>query len=366
MKWVRAVLHWVWRAIANCTWWLLAIWTILAAFYTAPGPAWTSYVLPVVIAGLFVFAQRERFRLIHWFKTAWPEKRFSTLAIAASAMYAVYYFGFIRPDNSQVWALEQDRKPRITFDGDLVHVKNVRNFTWRTENDFDMGWYERTYDLRKLDSMHYVVASFAHWEAVAHVFVCFGFSDGQHVAISVEGHRLKGRPYGVLSSMFRQFQLIYIVGDERDVVGLRGAIWKDPVFFYPARTTQERKRAIFVDMMKRAHSLEEDPEFYHLIFNNCMNNILYHLRRLGGRPLPSDLQMLLTGLSDRVAHRLGYIDTELPFEEARRAFRVDKWMQRTALDEDFSQRLLERVQQQEAEATAKLEDRRSPSDRQSD
>jgi hypothetical protein len=63
-----------------------------------------------------------------------------------------------------------------------------------------------------------------HWEAVAHVFVSFGFSDGQHVAISVEGHRLKGRPCGVISSMFRQFQLIYIIGDERDVVGLRGAI----------------------------------------------------------------------------------------------------------------------------------------------
>jgi hypothetical protein len=90
----------------------------------------------------------------------------------------------------------------------------------------------------------------------------------------VEGHRLKGRPYGVISSMFRQFQnrrtrgpllpngpstqLIYIIGDERDVVGLRGAIWEDPVYFYSARTTQEGKRAILVDMMKHAHSLEED------------------------------------------------------------------------------------------------------------
>jgi hypothetical protein len=123
--------------------------------------------------------------------------------------------------------------------------------------------------------------------------------------------------------MFRQFQLIYIIGDERDVVGLRGAIWQDPVYFYPARTTQERKQAIFVDMMERAHSLEEHPEFYHLLLNNCMNNITYHLRRLGGRPLPHDLQVLLTGMSDRVAHRLGYLDTDLPFETARQAFRVD-------------------------------------------
>jgi hypothetical protein len=110
-------------------------------------------------------------------------------------------------------------------------------------------------------------------------------------------------------------------------------------------------------MMKRTHLLEEDPEFYHLIFNNCMNNILYYLHRFGGRPLPRDLQVLLTGISDRVAYRLGYIDTDLPFEKARQAFRVDRWMQQRTLDADFSRRLLESVQQQEAEAKAELMNR---------
>lgn len=358
MKWVRVILYWIWRFFAFCIWWSLGAWTALAAFYTAPGPAWLSYVLAIVFFAIYVLAQRERTQFVSWAAASWREKRFSTLAVSITALYAVYYVGFVRPDNSQVWSLEQDRKPVVTIDGDTVQVKNVRNFTWRTEDDCDIGWYERTYDLSKLNSMHYVVASMPHWEAVAHVFVCFGFSDGQHVAISVEGHRLKGRSYGIVSSMFRQFQLIYIIGDERDVVGLRGAVWKVPVYFYPARTTQERKRAIFVDMMERAHSLEEEPEFYHLILNNCMNNILHHLRRLGGRPLPSDLQVLLTGISDRVAYRLGYIDTDLPFDQARQAFRVDQWMQHTPLDEGFSQRLLERVRQQEAESKTELANRK--------
>ena len=77
------------------------------------------------------------------------------------------------------------------------------------------------------------------------------------------------------------------------------------------------------------------------------------MRRLGGRPLPHDLQVLLTGLSDRVAHRLGYIDTDLPFEEARRAFRIDGWMQNTPLDAGASpRRLRETIQKQEAAAKA--------------
>jgi hypothetical protein len=202
--------------------------------------------------------------------------------------------------------------------------------------------------------MYYVVASMPKWEGVAHVFVCFGFSDGQAVAVSVEGRREEGRPYRLIPSMFRQFQMIYVIGDERDVVGLRGAIWKKPVYFYPVRSTPERKRAIFLDMMERAHSLEEHPEFYHLIFNNCMNNITYHLRRLGGRDVPSDLQVLLTGFSDRVAFYMGFIDTELPFQEARDAFRVDPWMQTVPLDENFSRGLRETIQRQEAEAKARL------------
>lgn len=199
--------------------------------------------------------------------------------------------------------------------------------------------------------MYYVVAPMSdRVRLVAHVFVCFGFSDGQHVAVSVEGRRVEGRPYRVIPSMFRQYQLIYIVGEERDVVGLRGAIWKTRVYFYPARTTVERQRAIFLDMMKRADSLEHHPEFYHLITNNCMNNITAHLRRLGGRPLPHDLTLLLTGLSDRVAYNLGYIDTELPFEKAREAHRIDDWMQNTPLDEEFSTRLRDHLALRSAEA----------------
>jgi hypothetical protein len=118
-------------------------------------------------------------------------------------------------------------------------------------------------------------------------------------------------------------------------------------------------RAVFVDMMQRAHDMEENPEFYHLITNNCMNNITNHLRYLGCRPLPHDVQLLLTGLSDRVAHRLGYIYTDLPFEKARQAFRVEQWMQSTTLDEGFSQRLRAQFDRQVAEQSGDAPDSQS-------
>lgn len=348
MNFIRKLLWKAWRVLAVVLWWGLALWTSLAIFFTAPMPWWLATLLAVTVFGLYLGAAREPVQLLNWHKTPWPEKRRSTAALVVSGLFAIWYFGFVVPDPNQEWAPEQALQPVVSIDGDKVHVSHVRNFTWHTASEFTPGFYDRTYDLNKLNSMYYVVASMPKWEAVAHVFVCFGFSDGQHVAVSVEGRRRKGIPYRVIPSLFRQYQMIYIIGDERDVVGLRGAVWKDPVFFYPANTTNERKRAIFVDMMKRADSLEDHPEFYNLFFNNCMNNITYHLRRLGGRPLPHDLRLLLTGLSDRVAHRLGYIDTDLPFEKARRAFRVDQWMQTTPLDEGFSQRLRDTLVRQAA------------------
>jgi hypothetical protein len=355
MKSLRAIAARVSNAVRAVTWWGVGLWTTLALYYTASDRFWLAAGLAVLVAGIYVSSRRERFRLAEWPRLSWPAKWRTTAALLASAATAIYYFGFVVPDGNQVWSPEQARMPHVEIDGNLVHVDDVRNFTWHTATDYTPGFYNRTYDLDKLDSMYYVVASMPKWEGVAHVFVSFAFSDGQCVAVSVEGRRRKGQPYRLIPSMFRQFQLIYIVGDERDVLGLRGAIWKKPVYFYPVRTTPERKRAIFLDMMERAHSLEVHPEFYHLITNNCMNNITHHLRRLGGRPLPFDLQVLLTGFSDRVAYYLGYIDTDLPFAQARQAFRVDPWMQETPLDEHFSQRLRETLRRQEAAAKSPAE-----------
>jgi hypothetical protein len=188
---------------------------------------------------------------------------------------------------------------------------------------------------------------------VAHVWVSLGSSDGQHVCISVEARGVKERPYVPLRSLVRQFQLIYVVGDGRDVVGLRGAAWQSEARFSPASTAGGRKRAIFAGMLKRADSLGRRPEFYHLIASNCMDNITDHICRLGGRPLPGGLALLLTGFSDRAAHDYGFLDTRGPtFAQARRACRIDRWVRSTPLDDSFSRRLREQLARQVADMAA--------------
>ena len=306
------------RLGALVAWCGLGLWTALAVFFKAPLASWLSTALALAIGLLYVAACREGVRLWQLPRAPWPAKRLTVLALAITAAVAVGYFGLVRPDANQEWSPEQARMPIVKIAGDRVSVSNVRNFTWHTATDFTPGFYDRAYDVSKLDSMYYVVVPMPAFDGVAHVFVSFGFSD---------------------------------------VLGLRGAIWKKPVYFYPARTTNERKRAIFLDMMRRAHELEEHPEFYNLLTNNCMNNITAHLRRLGGRPLPHDLSVLLTGMSDRVAYDFGYLDTDLPFAAARPAFRIDAWMRHTPLDADFSRRLRAQIAKQVAEAQVNSSER---------
>ena len=136
--------------------------------------------------------------------------------------------------------------PIVTIEGDKVRVENVRNFTWHSATDYTPGFYDRVYDLNALNSMYYVVATMPKWEAVAHVFVCFGFSDGQSVAVSVEGRRVKGRPYRVIPSMFRQYQIIYVIGDERDVVGLRAHLEGSGVLLPCAPPTSGSARSSWI------------------------------------------------------------------------------------------------------------------------
>jgi Domain of unknown function (DUF4105) len=344
----RKIVATLWRVLCVASWCLLGLWTALALYFTIPLPRWPVGFLALAVVVLYASALRERLFVRGRRGIPWRETRRSLAALAVTAGVAVWYFGFVTP-KPEDWAVQHERMPHVEIVGDKVHVGNVRNFTWRTESDFTPGWYDRVYDVNAISSMYYVLSPILNLRAVSHVWVGFGFSDGKHVAISVEARGVKERPYGLFRSMFRQFQLIDVVGDERDVVALRGAIWKNEVRFYPARTTPERMRAIFLDMMERAHSLEEHPEFYNLFTNNCMNNVTGHLRRLGGRPLPSELRLLLTGFSDRLAYDYGYIDTDLPFEKAREAFRIDEWMRDTPLDEGFSQRLRETLRRQGAD-----------------
>jgi len=245
-----------------------------------------------------------------------------------------------RPSHERVWRPEQAVLPSVRFDGSRVHVRNVRDFTFRSETDFTPGYRDRTYDLDRMKRVWFGLSPFnTDWRGPAHTFLSFEFSDGQFVSVSVEARREAGEEYSVWKGLLRRFEVIYVIGEERDVIGVRAVTWDDAVYLYPAKATPEQARALFVDMMKHAQRLEREPEFYNTLWNNCTTSILEPVNRIATEKIPFGVRVVLPGYSDKLAMDHGLLDTDLPLEQARRKFQVNERAQAAIHAPDFSTRI---------------------------
>jgi hypothetical protein len=179
------------------------------------------------------------------------------------------------------------------------------------------------------------------WRGPAHSFLSFGFADSQFVAISMEARREKGEQYSLWKGMARQYEVIYVIADERDVIRLRTNVWGDEVYVYPIRASKEKVRQLFVEMLEHANELHEHPEFYNTLWNNCTTTILHHANRVSSTKIPYGRSVLLPGYADELAVKLGLIDAEGSVEEVRRRFLVNERARRFAADPLFSTRIRE-------------------------
>ncbi|HET9424852.1 MAG TPA: DUF4105 domain-containing protein, partial [Gemmatimonadaceae bacterium] len=236
------------------------------------------------------------------------------------ALLAAGYAGlvlFVHPSNDRNWSADQSVLARAEFDGPLVTIRNVRNFRYDSVDRFRPAYYDKTYDLRNLDSVWFFVEPFGKGGA-AHTFVSFGFAGRDFVAISVEIRKEKGEAFSPLKGLLRQYEVMYVVGDERDLVALRTNHRKDPVHLYRVNTTPERMRAMFTGMLRRANRLAESPEMYNTLTNTCTTNLVRHVNDITPERIPFRPAILLPAGSDRLAYEIGLIDRSRPFEETRR------------------------------------------------
>lgn len=242
----------------------------------------------------------------------------------------------IRPSNNRDWTTDQAILASTEFDGNLIHVNNIRNFTYRTTDDYTPGYYDKTFDLTKLQRAYYIVEPFSDWEGSAHTFVSFEFEGPEYLAISIEIRKEKGESFSALKGLFKRYELMYVIADERDAVKLRSNFRKDQVFVYPIKTTPERARLMFVDMLRRANKLAAKPEFYNTLTNTCTTNLAVHVNNIIPGRIPISYKVLFPGYSDQLAYDLGLIDTDLPFEAMREKFRINERAIQYADDPDFS------------------------------
>jgi hypothetical protein len=267
-------------------------------------------------------------------------RRFLLIGLVVACAAVVVAWSSISPSSDRHWIPEQTRLPQASIRGDSVRIHNVRDFTYTARHDFTSRYDDRAYDLGKLVSVWYVLTPFTErWRGPAHSFVSFGFADSQFVSISVEARREPGETYDAVKGLFKRFEIMYVIGDERDLIGQRAAFSTERVYLYPIKSSPERMRQMFLSMLERANKLREQPEFYNTLTNNCTSNVVAHVNQIAPRTVPAGIKTILPGYTDEVAHSLGLIDTDLDIARARERYLVNARAKQFIRDSLFSFRI---------------------------
>jgi hypothetical protein len=316
----------------------LALLVFLSGVWGAAALAYFDHVSFTVRASLAVaFGICSLATLVAISLPAWRWSAVATYAFLF--MVLVWRWEAIEPSNDRDWQPEAARLAYADIAGDQVTVHNIRNFQYRTETDFTPAYYDKTFELAKLDSVD-LVASYWMGPAIAHIFLTFNFGD-DHLAISIEARRERGEGYSSIQGFFRQYELYYTVADERDAIRLRTNYRRDPpedVYLYRLQGNPEAMRRVFLDYMAELDRLKEHPEFYNSLTTNCTTSIWLHGRVNPGH-LPFSWRILVSGYLPELLYENSRLDTSVPFAELQKRSHINARARAADQAADFSSRI---------------------------
>jgi hypothetical protein len=272
-------------------------------------------------------------------------RRWRSRALAAYfALFALLMLWWrgIEPSNERDWQPDVAVRPYADIEDDVVTVHNIRNFDYRSETDYTPAYYDRRFDLRKLEGAD-LVAVYWMGPAIAHIFVSFAFAGGDHLAVSIETRKEKGESYSTLKGFFRQYELYYVVADERDVIRLRTNYRNDPpedVYIYRLQSPLENVRRVFLEYMSKINVLQTHPEFYNTLTTNCTTGIWLHTL-VNPEHLPFSWKILASGYVPEYAYEAGRLDTSFPFSELKRRAHINARAKAADGAADFSRLIRE-------------------------
>nr|WP_159466473.1 DUF4105 domain-containing protein [Scandinavium goeteborgense] len=224
-------------------------------------------------------------------------------------------------DKGAPWLEEYSRVASIEWkDSDNVHIHHVRNFSYRDDSHPIPNWYDCQCKLSDIIATDLVISYWAG-SAIAHVFLSFGFNNGQWLAISIETRRRQNQPWSAFGGFLKNYPLVYVVADERDLIGARANIRKERVYLYPLNITREQSRDLFRSYLLRIKKVNLHPEWYNTLLNNCTSNIFHHGKSVS-TAVKYDWRILLSGYADRYCYNNNLLENSLPFEVLKKRSRL--------------------------------------------
>ena len=312
-------------AVAALVTFVSGLWGTLALWYQLPGGATLraagSALWTLVVLALATLAVSQH----------------SWLPLAVYALiYGILllWWSNIAPSNQRIWTDDVSHLLTGTVAGNQVSLSNVRNFTWRSNDDYDVRWETRHYDLDQLASADAVLS---YWgsRAIAHAMISFGFADAGHVVFSVEIRKQRGERYSTLGGFFKQFESILVAADERDIIRVRTNVRGEDDYLYPLNLDKPVLRSLFLSYVQHANTLKAKPAFYNTFTSNC-TTMVYRMARHIDPGLPHDARLILTGYLPDYLYKVGVVDQSVTIDELRRRGRITERANSSAASEDFS------------------------------
>jgi len=268
-----------------------------------------------------------------------PRRLRSVLFFLAAFGIVATWWSLIPASNDRDWKPDVAVLSSATFNDNLVTIHNIRNLDYTTENEFTIRYYDKTFDLNKLDSVDFIVSYWDDLKAIAHTFLSFGFAGEDYLAVSIEIRGEKGEAYSGLKGLFKQYEIIYVVGDERDLLRLRTNYRGEDTYLYLTTFSPDEVRAVFVDILRRVNKLAKKPDFYHTLGGNCTTSLISHIDAIPGQKVAFSRKMLMNGYSDQMAYERGRIRSDLPFEQTKEAHYISKIAKKYNDDPEFSKKI---------------------------
>ena len=244
------------------------------------------------------------------------------------------------PSLNRDWIETDKVLSEISFSTNLIKIKNVRNFEHISEEKSIANYYDESYDLEKIKSLYYIIEPFSDYDWPAHTMLSFGFSDWKYVVISAELRKEIWESFDPFLWILNQYEIMYMIWDENDLIKLRANIRKDEVRMYPMKATKQQMQKLFISVLKRADKLTKSPEFYNTIYKTCTTSILQHVNELReDKILAFDLKIFLPSNSDKIAFEEWLIDTKLNLKEARKYYRINELSEKFGDSENYSEKI---------------------------
>lgn len=308
---------------------LLATTWAAAALYFDFSPAGLRRPLAIVYAAIMLAA------------LFWPNRWMGRGVCLGGFVVVLLWWLALQPSNTRDWLPDVAELPWAEIEGDRVVLHNVRNVDYRTETDYTARWETRRYDLSQMRGIDLFVT---YWGSpyIAHPILSFQFGGDTHLALSIETRKEVGEEYSTVRGFFRQYELIFVAADERDVVRLRTNYRKgEEVYLYRTTVPPQLARAIFVNYLASINKRRNQPEWYNALTKNCTTDIRTQTAgTVDGGPMRWDWRLLVSGLGDQMAYEQGLLAGGLPFEELKRRAHINP-VAREANVAEFSQRIRE-------------------------